>query len=221
MRTPKLLALAVLALLLLTVMSCTGNTVTQPSFDGERTVAGNGPNGPNGPMDPGGPRQPHGPYGPWGDTDPFAVDCVRLFDVDYVVELPGFDEQIDAVGEIKILDADCEADESDVRVKFQVTFPDYDHPTINRMMAGEKSLSDDGIVYTGIIERSRESKHHAFEMTEEFYLLVYPDPDDEEQNLIDGWYTCTRTDTWNLPHQDERQVEREWNFDISGMEVYE
>ncbi|MCK4719437.1 hypothetical protein KAU08_02185, partial [bacterium] len=85
MRKSNVFALTIFGLALLFVMSCSGNSTTQPPVNPDaddffRSLEGNG--------DSNGGNNGGGGWG-WPGPDPdFEADCIRDFNVDYVFELP-------------------------------------------------------------------------------------------------------------------------------------
>lgn len=220
MRNIRFIALLTLALGLILVVSCSGNSVTQPQFSPDRIVSGNG-NGPGGPGDQGEPVGPSGPNGPWGSNGPdpdFEADCIRNFTADFLFDLP-CDLELEATGTIEIQDIDCTLDETDVYIFFNVTFADDVHQPFVRVYPGIKTFTDEGILYSGERIKSNNGQYHSFEMVEEFELLTY-EVDDLEV-AIDGWVHRNRTDVWTNPNCDLEERSREWHVDIAGVEVFD
>ncbi len=238
MQNVKYLILLVLITGLMSVISCSGNDVTQPDLNPDRLLTGNGqddPGGPNGPGGPFGPGEPNGPNGPQGEMDPneqsgqlgpfgpygplpdFEIDCERTFEADFSFTLPcGL--EMDATGTILIQDNDCSADESDVLITFSVELEDYDHPAFERTVVGAKTQTDEGVLYSGYRTRSNSGQYHSFEMYDEFELLVYL-VNDEPPALIEGTYHRNRTDTWSNPNNDQEDRIRDWYVEMAGVEI--
>jgi hypothetical protein len=224
MRSSNLTWLLALALSLILVMGCSNGAITDPSFDLDRTLSGGNGGGNGGEQGgqgggPGGGNGPNGPDGPHGPKPDFEIDCERLFDVDYQITLPCGTE-FPMVGEVKILDADCSAEESDVIVIFKFEFEDSDFPPRFKAFPGTKVTTNTGLLYSGEISKSKEGKHHSFERTINFELLVSEQPGDPEpETIIEGWLHRNRMDEWSLPNGKEKEKERDWHVDVSGVEI--
>lgn len=213
---------------------CSSSSITDPGFAPDRLIDGNGSgegsgdggngeggDGGDGPkmLGPGGAAAmcgPIGPNGPWAD---FAADGIRYFEVDYVVTLPD-EEELLGTGEIIIYDAGSELEESEVMVKYVVNVDDMDQPVMAKLLPGNKATTVDGLVYTCDIVIEREGSHHSFTVTNGFELTVVSDEDPEIDTTIDGWFNRNRTDNWFLPNEVEKEIVKDWNLVITGIEVF-
>jgi len=243
MRKIGLLSVLVLVLGLLFVASCSSSGISQNPITPDRMLDSNcpgdppggpggpggpngdgdpsGPNGPGGPNDPPGPGGPHGPWGPNGPGQDFEYDCLRTFSVDYVIDLPCLDD-IEATGTIDIYDTDCDAEVSDVWVKFSLEFGMGNHMVLGRFFLGEKTVADDATYYTGEILKEHESDWASFSRLDEFELIVGDrgPAADEGDVEIEGWFHRNRYHAFTKPDGEYVEHERDWWIDITGVEVF-
>ncbi|MCK4720435.1 hypothetical protein KAU08_07240, partial [bacterium] len=122
-------------------------------------------------------------------------------------------------GMLRILDSDCEAEESDVIVglrfgKAQGKFQGKSYPM---HLAGTRSPHDDGTYYSGDSFWEIETDYFTRQVTKTWELLTTPDPDNDAE-IIDGWYERTLYFSFTIEDH-EWEIERTWLIEIDGTEL--
>ncbi len=200
------------AFIMLLTLGCSGNNVTTPDMQGERYLSGGGNPGGDGDGPGGGPGNEGGPGD--GPGPGFDVDCERLFDADYLVDFPCI-EDVEATGDILIKDSDCDATESEVMVRFTLNFEEFNCFQMKRVIPGTKTVTDNGILYSGERAFSKEMWNHSVERLVEYELLVY---ETDEGTVIEGTLYRYMHMIWTKPSGEEMEKEREWFVDVTGIE---